>query len=180
MVRVVGVNGSPRAGSYTYAALGYALEAAGEAGATTDLVDLRGADLPLYNPDVGDVGDATALKRRVREADGVLLGSPVYHGSYSAAFRNFHDYCGFDEYENTAVGLVAAAGGGSYGSTLDHMRATVRGVHGFVVPKQVGLRRASSRFETRGDERVLVDEAVGDRLAALGRQVTDVATRLAA
>jgi NAD(P)H-dependent FMN reductase len=180
MVRVVAVNGSLRAGSYTYTALERVLDAAAAADATTDVVDLRRVDLPLYDPDVGDAGDAAALKRRLRAADGVVLGSPVYHGSYSAAFRNFHDYCGFDEYEDTAVGLVASAGGGSYGSTPDHMRATVRGVHGFVVPEQVGLRRASSRFETRGDERVLVDDDLGDRLAALGRRVTDVAARLAA
>jgi NAD(P)H-dependent FMN reductase len=178
-VHVLAVSGSLRDASYTYSALRYALRAAADAGATTGTVDVREVDLPLYDPDEGDVGDAAAVKRRIREADAVLLGSPVYHGSYSAAFRNVHDYCGFDEYEDTVVGLVAAAGGGSYGSTLDHMRATVRGVHGLVVPAQVGLRRASSRFETRDGERVLVDDDIADRLADLGRDVVEVAARLA-
>jgi NAD(P)H-dependent FMN reductase len=179
MVRVVAVNGSLRDRSYTHTALGYVLDAAADAGAETGTIDLRAVDLPLYDPDAGDVGDAPAVKRRIREADGVVLGSPVYHSSYSAAFRNLHDYCGFDEYEDTAVGLVAAAGGGSFGSTLEHMRSTVRGVHGFVVPRQVGIRSASSRFETSEGGRVLVDEDVADRLDTLGRQVVDVAARLA-
>jgi NAD(P)H-dependent FMN reductase len=179
MVRVVAVNGSLRDGSHTYTALRYALDAAADEGAETGLIDLRTVDLPLYDPDVGDTGDAAALKRRVRRADGVLLGSPVYHSSYSAAFRSFHDYCGFDEYEDTVVGLLASAGGGSFGSTLEHMRSTVRGVHGLVLPRQVGIRNASSRFETREGERVLVDDGIRDRLETLGRDVVDVASKLA-
>ena len=116
MTRVVAVSGSMREGSYTKAALHYALDAAETAGVETDFIDLATVDLPLYNPDVdtAEAGDAEELLARMRAADGVLLGSPVYHGSYSAAFRSFHDYCSFDEYENTVVGLLVAAGGGHH------------------------------------------------------------------
>ena len=150
---VVGVPGSLREGSYTVAAMAHALAAAEDAGATTELLDLRDYDLPLYHPDKSDEeqGDAVELKRRIREADGVLLGSPVYHGSYSSAFRNVHDYCGFDEFEDTTVGLLVVAGGGTIASTLDHMRGTVRGVHGWVIPHQVGIRSARNKL-TRVDE----------------------------
>ncbi|WP_254536379.1 NADPH-dependent FMN reductase [Halomarina litorea] len=179
MTRVVAVCGSRRDGSYTRVALGHALDAASEAGAETDLLDLGAVDLPLYHPDVDieEQGEAAALVARIREADGVLLGSPVYHGSYSSTFRNFHDYCGFDEYEDTVVGLLATAGGGSYGSTLDHMRATVRGVHGWVVPHQVGIRRAYDQFDADG---AFVDPALEERVAELGRVVVERARDRAA
>ena len=202
--RVVAVCGSRRAGSYTQAGLRYALAGAAAAGAETELLDLGDPELefPLFHPDrdaetAGDVADGL---RRVRRADGLLLGSPVYHGSYSSAFRSFHDWCSFDEYEDTAVGLLATAGGGSYASTLDHMRSTVRGVHGWVVPHQVGIRNASSRFESRpsddGDATtaadvdgdiplppadtayVFTDESLRDRTLELGREVTAAAERL--
>jgi len=176
MIRVVAVSGSRREGSYTRKALPYALDAAAEAGAETDLIDLRTADLPLYDPDRDGQGASASLKRRVREADGVVLGSPVYHGSYSSAFRNFHDYCGFDEYEDTAVGLLVVAGGGTVASTLDHMRVTVRGVHGHVVPHQVGIRNASDRFD--GEE--FVHEGLRERTETLGREVVTAAERFAA
>jgi len=169
MTRVVAVSGSLRDDSYTRRALAYAVRAARDSGAEAELVDLREYDLPLYDPDVGDTGDAAELKRTVREADGVVLGSPVYHGSYSAAFRNFHDYCGFDEYEDTVVGLLATAGGGTYGSTLDHMRITVRGVHGLVLPHQVGIRKARNEFD--GDE--LLDAGIEERVEKLGRLVAE-------
>jgi NAD(P)H-dependent FMN reductase len=174
MTRIVAVSGSRRDGSYTLKALRYALDAASEAGADTDLIDLGSVDLPLYHPDEGDRGDAAALKRQVRDADGVILGSPVYHGSYSSTFRNFHDYCSKDEFENTAVGLLVVAGGGTIASTLDHMRVTVRGVRGHAVPNQVGIRNASSKF----DGETFTDDDLRDRTEQLGRDVVAYARML--
>lgn len=172
MTTVVAVCASRRDGSHTKKALRYALSAA-DAGVDTDLLDLGAVALPLYHPDRDEQGDSAALVRRVREADGVIIGSPVYHGSYSSTFKNFHDYCGFDEYEDTAVGLLAAAGGGTYASTLAHLRITVRGVHGRVVPHQVGIRNASRKFE--GEE--FTDEALRERTEKLGREVVRAARR---
>lgn len=190
MTRVVAVSGSRREGSYTRATLRYALDAAAETGVETDFIDLGdpGLDIPLYHPDrdAEDSGDVADLLARVRVADGVLLGSPVYHNSYSSTFRNFHDYCSFDEFEDTVVGLVATAGGGSYATTLDHMRTTVRGVHGWVVPLQVGIRGAYDVFEEREEpadpgeigadsEYAFTDEDLYDRTVKLGRQVAGYA-----
>lgn len=180
---IVAVTGSLRDGSYTRTALKYALAAAERSGAETDLIDLRKYDLPVFDPDLDDAeqGDAERLTERVRRADGVILGSPVYHGSYSGAIRNFHDYCSFDEYEDTVVGLLATAGGGSYASTLDHLRITVRGVHGRVIPHQIGIPNASDRFEvdeTAPDGRAFVDDDLRERVERLGRDLVEEARRL--
>ncbi|APX00005.1 NADPH-dependent oxidoreductase [Halobiforma lacisalsi AJ5] len=183
---VVAVSGSRREGSYTRTALQYALRAAADAGAETRLLDLREYDLPVYDPDLEDTeqGDALELQRLVREADAVALGTPVYHGSYSGALKNFHDYCGFDEYEDTTVGLLATAGGGSYGSTLDHLRITVRGVHGWVLPHQVGIRNASSRIvDVENDDPDAIEGRafaegnadLRDRVEKLGRMLVEYA-----
>ena len=178
---IVAICGSIRDESYTRTALKYVLEAAAEEGAETTLLDLREYDLPVFDPDVDDSeqGDAVELKRLVREADAVALGTPVYHGSYSGALKNLHDYCGFDEYEDTTVGLLATAGGGSYGSTLDHLRITVRGVHGWVLPHQVGLRAASDQFEADPDAidgRRFCDPDLQDRVEQLGRNLVEYAS----
>ncbi|MFB6073119.1 MAG: NADPH-dependent FMN reductase [Halobacterium sp.] len=171
---VVGVVGSRRDGSYTRLGVERALAAAADAGADTDLLDLGDVDLPLYHPDrdVADSGDAAGLLARVRAADAAVVGSPNYHGSYSSTFRNFHDYCGFDEYENTVVGLLVVAGGGTIASTLDHMRVTMRGVHAHVVPAQVGIRNASAKFRSDG---TLADDAVAERIDGLAADVVEAA-----
>lgn len=171
---VVGVTGSRRNTSRTRIAVQHALATASRAGARTDHIDLGTVDLPLYDPDLDAQGDSEHLRDRFRAGDGAIIGSPVYHGSYGSAWRNFHDYCSFDDFENTAVGLIASAGGGSYASTLEHMRSTVRGVHGWVVPRQVGIRNASSKIQ----DDTVVDQAIADRLDDLARQVTRHAARL--
>ena len=90
---VVGIAGSLRDGSYTRVGVERALEAAAETGATTELLDLREYDLPVFDADARAAGDAPELTRRIREADAILLGTPVYHGSYSAPLKNALDYC---------------------------------------------------------------------------------------
>ena len=97
---VVAIVGSLREGSYTRKALRHALVAAERAGADTELIDLRAWDLPVYDADEKDAGDAEALRETVRKADSIILGTPVYHGSYATPLKNALDYCGFDEFEH--------------------------------------------------------------------------------
>lgn len=169
MVSVIAINGSRREGSYTKLALELALDAAADTGVDVGMIDLGTVDIPLYHPDREPGREVTDCMAEVRNAEGVIVGSPVYHGSYSSAFKSFHDYCGFDEYENTSVGLLASAGGGSFGSTLDHLRSTIRGVHGWVVPQQVGIRGARNHFEGG----TLTTESLADRVEELGHVVAE-------
>lgn len=169
--KVVAIAGSLRDGSYTRLALEHALDAAREAGGDVELVDLREWNLPLFDPDDRDRGDVEAFKRTVREADAVLFGSPVYHGTISSALKNALDYCGFDEFENTTVGLVAVAGGGTFGPTLDHMRTAARTMHAWTLPHQVGIRKARNKFE----DGEFVDSGLEDRLRKLGRLAVEYA-----
>jgi len=142
MTRIVAVSGSQseRGQHHTGRAVSVALDAAADAGAETGMIDLGTVDLPLYHPAEDVQGDSERLTRLVRGGRRRPAGTPVYHGSYSSTFKNFHDFCGSDEYENTAVGLLATAGGGSYGGTLEHLRSTFRNVHAWTVPTRSGSR----------------------------------------
>lgn len=168
---IVALCGSQRDGSYTRHALERALAAARACGATTDLVDLSALSLPLFDPDDGDAGDAAELRRRVGDADAILLGSPMYHGSYSSVLKTAVDYCGFDEFEGVTVGLLVVAGGGFPTPVLAHLRAVARELDAWVVPQEVAIPNASAAFE--GGE--LVDDALDERVATLGRQLVDYA-----
>jgi len=169
--RVAAICGSLRDASYTRRALVHTLEAADEHGATTDLIDLRTLDLPVFDPDADGGENAATLTDRVGAADSVVLGTPVYHGSCSSALKNALDYCGFDEFENTTVGLLCVSGGGFPITALDHLRSVCRALNAWVVPHQVAIPEARDEFD--GDR--VVDDSVQNRIDTLGRRVVEYA-----
>ncbi len=109
---VLGLCGSLSDDSGTRIAVERALDAAEATGATTELLDLREWELPLFDPDADDAGDGPELAARVRAADGIVVGTPMYHGSYSSPLKTALDYCSIEDVEGTTVGLLAVAGGG--------------------------------------------------------------------
>jgi NAD(P)H-dependent FMN reductase len=172
-LHVAAVAGSLRTGSHTRAACQHALAtAAAFDGVETDLVDLRELTLPVFNPEADEAGDALELATRLDHADSIILGSPVYHGSHSAALKNALDYCGFDEFENTTVGLLCVAGGSFPTTTLEHLRSITRALDAWVVPHQVAIPRGRECFEDGAP----VDEDTRERIETLGRRMVEYAS----
>lgn len=92
-IRVVGIAGSLRRESYNRRLLETAREIAGEE-LRIDVFDL--ADVPLYNADLDAdgirPGAVEALKRAIREADGVLIATPEYNHSVPGVLQNAIDW----------------------------------------------------------------------------------------
>jgi len=168
---VVAIVGSKRDASYTRTALAYALAEAERCGAGTELLDLREYDLPVFDADEDDAGDAERLRERVGAADALLLGTPMYHGSYSSTLKTALDYCGFDEFEDQTVGLLAVAGGQFPLLALEHLRTVCRALDAWVLPYRAAIPRASKQFE----DGEFVDEGLADRVAVLGRRIVEYA-----
>ncbi|WP_135661865.1 NADPH-dependent FMN reductase [Halorhabdus rudnickae] len=168
---VVAICGSLGNDSYTRKSLHIALDAAADTGASTELLDLRDWELPMYHADEDDAGDADAIRERVRAADAVLLGTPIYHGSFSAPLKNALDYCGFDEFEHTTIGLLAVAGGRFPISALEQLRTVGRSLDAWVIPHQVAIPRASSAYE----DGKLVDNDLREMIEVLGSEAVQYA-----
>src|SRR3546814_2375947 len=118
-LRIVGIGGTTRPGSSTEQALGLALAAAAEAGARTQLFGgERLLAIPHYAGEPLVSGsDAAALVAAVRDADGLILASPGYHGSISGLVKNAIDYLEENARDRRVylhglpVGLIATAFG---------------------------------------------------------------------
>ena len=171
-VRVIGVCGSLRPGSHTRQAVAVALRGAARLGAQTRLVDLRDFDLL---PCAGKMEDAAApdgvmrLRRELRSAAGVILGTPEYHGGYSGVLKNALDLTGFEEFEGKMVGLVGVSGGAlGAANALDALRTVGRALHAWVVPDQCGVAHAWKQFDDDGNPR---DPKLAERLERVGAQV---------
>jgi NAD(P)H-dependent FMN reductase len=169
--QIVGIAGSLRETSYTRMGIERALDGARRAGGGAELLDLREYHLPTYDADRGSAGDAEAFTARVREADAVLLGTPMYHGSYSSPLKTALDYCGFEEFEDKTVGLLAVAGGGFPVTALEHLRSVCRALNAWTIPHQVAVPRAHTQFE----DGAVVEESLDERVLTLGRRAVQYA-----
>ena len=171
-VKVVGMSGSLRPGSYTRKVVGIALEGAEEAGADTQLLDLRDYDLPFSsgNPRERNYPPGVyRLREEIRKSDGVILGSPEYHGGMSGVLKNALDLMGFKEFEGKLIGLVGVSGGLMGASNaLVSLRNVGRALHAWVIPEQVSIPQAWNKFNQDGSLR---DESLRDRLKRVGEQV---------
>ena len=170
-VRIVGICGSLRQGSYTRLALEVALRGAAELGAETQLIDLADYDLVFCG-----AGDGHAypegvhrLRQEVQAAQGILLGTPVYHGSFSGVLKNALDLMGFREFEGKMIGLLGVSGGRAGAiNVLDNLRAIGRVLHAWVIPEQVSIAEGWRAFDGNAKLR---DAELEQRLLELGRQV---------
>ena len=117
-MKVLGINGSHRAGKGTAALLGAALEAAAAAGADTELVELSKLDIGfcigcnrcMAQTSCALTDDMDELYGKMRAADAILLASPDYFGTVSARTKNFMDRTRpFHMVENVLAGKL---GGG--------------------------------------------------------------------
>ena len=153
-------------------ALQAALEGAQEAGAAIRLIDLREYEL-IFCDGKEDESSYPAgvfrLRDVVRSAQGLILGTPEYHGSYSGVLKNALDLMGFDEFEGKMLGLVGVSGGkmGAFGAMND-LRDVGRALHAWVVPEQASIPEAWKAFDERGR---LKDAALAERVKEVGRQV---------
>ncbi|HZC18253.1 MAG TPA: NAD(P)H-dependent oxidoreductase, partial [Rubrobacteraceae bacterium] len=92
---VIGIGGTLREGSTSLGALRRALTAAKEAGADTELLDLRDLNLPLYEPGkpLEEYGpEVGQLIETVRETDALLLSTAAYHGTLAGVTKNALDF----------------------------------------------------------------------------------------
>jgi FMN reductase len=90
MVKLVGIAGSLREGSYSHQALAIAARTAQALGAEVTILDLRQLNLPFCDgtQDYEDYPDVALLRQTVQDADGLILVTPEYHGSVSGVLKN--------------------------------------------------------------------------------------------
>jgi len=173
---VVGICGSLRVDSYTRMALKVALKGAQEFGVQTNLIDLRDYNLVFCDGNQDESAypeDVFKLRREVAEAQGIILGTPNYHASFSGVLKTALDLMGFDGFEGKMVGLVGVSGGSKGAAdALNSLRAIGRALHAWVAPNQVSIAEAWKYFDHAG---CLKDAVLEERIKEVGRQVAKFA-----
>jgi FMN reductase len=88
-----------------------------------------------------ELGDDTAsIVARVREADVVMLASPVYRGSFTGALKNLLDHLPVDSLSGKPVGIVAMGATQHHYLGVDwHLRDVLAWFGAIVAPTSVYL-----------------------------------------
>ena len=184
-LRIVAIGGTVYPGSTTEMALRYAARPSVETGAEVTVFggEYLGA-LPHYRGTGHAADTGTELVEAVRQADGLIIAAPGYHGTISGLVKNALDYLedlAKDDrpyLHERPVGLIATAYGDQAAmGTLLTMRGIVHALRGWPTPMGATVRTYSGLFSPEGE---CLDDRARLQLQLVGEQVISAAGKFAA
>jgi chromate reductase len=179
-VRILGIAGSLRRDSYNRAALRAATQLLPE-GATIDIFELDG--LPGFNQDEEQNPPAKVadFKRRIREADAVLIVTPEYNYSIPGVLKNAIDWASRPYGDSAWNGKPVAIMGASIGAigtarAQYHLRQMFVFLNMFPINQpEVMIGNASERFDAQGN---LTDDTTKGLIRQLLQNLVEWTQRL--
>lgn len=172
-MKVLGISGSLRKGSYNTLALRAAQKLVPQ-GISMEIADI--SQVPMYNDDVQAAGvpeAVQALREQVRLADAVLLVTPEYNFSIPGVLKNTLDWLSRPPqppFEGKPVAIMGASPGVVGTARVQyHLRQVLVFMNTFTLNKpEVFINLAATKFNEQGE---LTDEAtrkiIGELLLSL-------------
>lgn len=171
-LKVLGICGSLRAGSLNRAVLRLAGEVLPE-GMDLEVFDIR--SIPLFDGDLllqGFPSEVVELRRKIKEADAVLIATPEYNFSVPGVLKNALDWVSRGDDQPFALkpmAIVSASPGQLGGARVQYdLRKIMLFMNALVMAKpEVFIANASAKFK----DGICIDEAtrkyIKDQLIAL-------------
>jgi NAD(P)H-dependent FMN reductase len=177
--KILAFGGSLRAGSFNQKAAALAAEGARDAGAEVTLIALRDFPLPLFDEDLeaaeGMPANARKLKDLFLAHDGLIIASPEYNSTISAALKNAIDWvsrANSDKEEPLAAlagktAAILAASPGGYGGArgLVQLRPFLENIRIHVIEAQVTIPKA---HEVIAEDGSFIDDSIAGAVRLLG------------
>jgi chromate reductase len=168
-LKVIGIAGSLRTGSYNRALL-RAAKALAPAGMEIEIAEI--ASFPLFNEDLEAKGtplEVLELTRRIAEADALLIATPEYNHSVPGVLKNAIDWLSREPdmpLEGKPTAIMGASTGmiGTARSQM-HLRIAALAVNMPILQKpEIYVATAQRKFDEHGE---LTDEPTRARIKAL-------------
>ncbi len=150
MKKIVTISGTNRPNNYTFRALDIVNEELRNAGIEPVVLDAR--ELSLSFPGHSPTGDEKKLKTVVKEAAGIILATPEYHGTFAAMTKLIIENLGFPSaLSGKPVALIGVAGGkiGAIKS-LEHLKGVCSHIGAIVIPGSVSIAGVQQVFDETG------------------------------
>jgi NAD(P)H-dependent FMN reductase len=177
--RILAFAGSLRRDSFNKKLVRIAARGARAAGAEVTEIDLRELPLPVYDGDLeaeeGLPANAKKLKEIFLAHQGLLVASPEYNSSISAALKNAIDWISRPApneaplacFAGKVVSLMSASPGGFGGLRgLVTVRSILGNIQCIVLPEQVCVAKAHEAFDAEGKLKDAKQAAQVEKLGA--------------
>lgn len=161
---IVGISGSLSAPSRTLGLVRFATERLGrELGARVQVVDVsRLPQLGAMRSREAAGREEAAAFAAVEAADLLVVGSPVYKGSYSGLFKHFIDFVDYGALIGKPVALLATGGSDRHALVIEHQ---LRPLFAFFQAQPLGTGLFLTEREWTGSE--LIGEPAQQRFERL-------------
>ncbi len=181
---ILAFGGSLRSDSFNQKIAALAAEGAREAGAEVTVIELRDYPLPVFDQDLeaasGMPAEAKKLKELFLKSNGLIIASPEYNSSLSAALKNAIDWISRAESDDeppiaalagkTALLLSASPGGLGGLRGLVHLRSILGNLGIIVLPDQIAIPTAHEVIKADG---TLGDTKQSNKVKQLGTKLTN-------
>jgi azobenzene reductase len=149
--RIVVICGSPRNSGLTFLMMKHVEILAVKREFEVDLLSARELQLPMFDPPETDrLPNVHRWRETVKNADGIVVCTPEYHGAFSGVLKNMIDYLDFSDIQHKPVGLVATSGNVKTGvGALNALRLVFRALHAPVIVEQAAFWGGDLDVETR-------------------------------
>lgn len=170
--RIVGISGSPRRPSKATALVTLA---------ATEITERTQAHVEIFDLLDAGAGLGSALQREdlsfpasrvinaIEQADGLIVGTPVYNGGYAGLFKHIFDLIEPRSLIGKPVLITATGGGSRHALVVEH---ALRPLFGFF--EALTIPTAIYASDADFSHGVLADERVSARVSAAAQQFVDV------
>lgn len=188
---ILAFGGSLRHNSFNQKIAALAAEGAREAGAKVTVIELRDFRMPIFDQDLeaasGMPAEAKKLKELFLKSDGLIIASPEYNSSVTAALKNAIDWVSRAESDDeppiaalagkSAVILSTSPGGLGGLRGLVHLRSILGNLGIVVLPDQIAIPSAYEAIKTDGS---LNDPKQSEKVKQLGAKLANHLKKLLA
>ena len=132
---------------------------------TVDLLDLVTFDFPLFHERLKFMKEpparAVEFAERIRKADGVIIVTPEYNGSYPASLKNVIDLL-TEDWKGKPISICTASGGAFAGTqVMVELLFPLWKIKAWVVPSSLQVPKVQEQFGEDGS--VLMDQEGWER-----------------
>lgn len=170
-IRIVVISGSVRPNNYTNMATALVVdELKKNPMVSVEFIDPTQLDLQL--PGLAPKEGTHLLQQKVKDAAGVVLATPEYHGTFSSVMKLVIENLGFPSVlAGKPVALLGVAAG-AIGAikSLEHLRGVVSHIGGIVLPLPISVANVQKVFDAQGR---CLDPAMEKLVRSVGTNLLD-------